>query len=171
MTIQIESMTSTDWPEVKHIYQQGIETGNATFASSPPMSWQEWQSEHIESCSIVARSEAAIGGWAALTPVSSRCIYAGVAEVSIYISEGNRGLGIGSQLLEALLQRSEANGIWTLQAGIFPENQASILLHKKLGFKEIGLREKIGRMAFGKYKDVWRDVLLMERRSQRVGIH
>ena len=172
MPILVLPMTATHWADVARIYQEGINTGQATFAIAPPASWDEWCRGKINSCSLVAHDEDSynIVGWAALSPVSSRAVYAGVAEVSVYVGTEARGQGVGSVLLQELIHRSELNGIWTLQAGIFPENQASLRLHLKHGFRAVGLREKLGRMEFGEFKGKWRDVMLLERRSQIVGI-
>ncbi|MGD6874139.1 N-acetyltransferase family protein [Sutcliffiella horikoshii] len=164
-TIHIDKMFSKDWEQVREIYLEGITTGNATFQKDAP-SWQEWDNGHILECRLVARSEGKILGWAALSAISSRCVYAGVAEVSIYVSPSKKGKGIGSSLLESLIKTSEQNGIWTLQAGIFPENTSSLKLHNKYGFREVGRRERIGKM-----DGVWRDVILLERRSTKVGIN
>jgi L-amino acid N-acyltransferase YncA len=169
MAISIAAMTAADWPDVSRIYQEGIDTGNATFAAAPPVSWEAWCEGKINSCSLVARNEGEVVGWAALSPYSSRAVYAGVTEVSVYIRSTARGRGVGSLLLQGLIQSSEANGIWTLQAGIFPENQASLQLHFKHGFRVVGIREKLGRMEFGEFAGKWRDVLLLERRSNVVG--
>jgi L-amino acid N-acyltransferase YncA len=169
MAIIITAMTASDWPEVSRIYQEGINTGNATFATAPPASWDAWCKGKINSCSLVARDGNAVVGWAALSPTSGRAVYAGVAEVSVYVGTQAHGKGVGSLLLEKLIQTSEANGIWTLQAGIFPENQASLRLHFKHGFREVGRREKLGRMEFGEQAGKWRDVMLLERRSKVVG--
>lgn len=157
--IQIITMQPDDWPQVSSIYEEGIATKNATFETLVP-NWREWDKDHLQSCRFVARNHTQIVGWAALSPVSGRCIYSGVAEVSLYVSEEAQGRGIGKQLLLKLITESEKNDIWTLQAGIFPENQSSIGLHKKLGFREVGHREKIGKLA-----GIWRDVILLERRS------
>lgn len=164
MDYRIEKMTFADWDQVRSIYLQGIATGQATFEMDAP-GWEEWNSAHISGCRLVARLGNSILGWAALGPVSSRCVYAGVAEVSVYVGEKYRGQGVGHSLLEALISQSEKNGFWTLQAGIFPENLPSVSLHKKCGFREVGRRERIGKM-----NGVWRDVILFERRSQSVGI-
>jgi L-amino acid N-acyltransferase YncA len=158
--VKIEAMKVEDWPVIKSIYMEGIATKNATFETDLP-EWVEWNEEHLTSCRIIALDEQTILGWAALSPVSDRCIYSGVAEVSVYVSTTARGKGIGKQLLNELIRESEENEIWTLQAGIFPENQSSIRLHKEMGFREVGYREKIGKM-----DGVWRDVLLLERRSK-----
>ncbi len=157
-------MTEQDWPAVREIYLQGIATGNATFEKSAP-AWKEWDERHLKSCRLVGRIDDRILGWAALSPVSSRCVYGGVAEVSIYVAEDARGHGVGRRLLAALVDASEQNGIWTLQAGIFPENQASIRLHQQVGFRIVGRRERLGCM-----NGVWRDIVLMERRSAVVGV-
>jgi len=160
----IEPMRDSDWPAVREIYREGIETGNATFKTAAP-EWPEWDGNHLCHSRLVARHQGSIGGWAALSPVSRRECYAGVAEVSIYIAGAYRGQGLGRLLLTALVAESEANGIWTLQAGIFPENRASIALHERLGFRVVGVRERIGQRD-GK----WRDTVLLERRSKVVGI-
>jgi phosphinothricin acetyltransferase len=170
MTVQISLMTEVDWPIVANIYQEGIDTGNATFASHPPQSWAAWCQGKIGSCSLVARENDKILGWAALSPVSNRSVYAGVAEVSIYISSNARGRRIGSLLLQALIHQSEDNGIWTLQAVIFPENEVSLQLHIRHGFRLVGRRERLGKMEFGPYQGQWRDVVFLERRSNVVGI-
>ncbi|RKL65872.1 N-acetyltransferase [Salipaludibacillus neizhouensis] len=162
-TIHIDKMFSKDWEQVREIYLEGIATGNATFQKDAP-SWETWDNGHILECRIVARSEGEILGWAALSPISSRCVYTGVAEVSVYVSQSSKGKGIGSSLLKSLIKISEQNGIWTLQAGIFPENTSSLILHNKHGFREYGRRERIGKM-----DGVWRDIILLERRSNRVG--
>jgi len=156
-------MTSADWPAVHDIYAEGIATGNATFETAVP-DWTKWDDAHRKECRLVARNDYETLGWAALGPVSSRQVYAGVAEVSIYVARSARGRGIGRALLTALIEASEQAGIWTLQAGIFPENVVSIQLHKACGFREVGLRQRLGQLA-----GVWRDVCLLERRSQSVG--
>ena len=165
LSYTIEAMTAEDWEQVRAIYLEGIATGNATFEQEAP-SWEQWDAGHLPEGRLVARTPAAILGWAALSRVSGRCVYAGVAEVSIYIGLTGRGQGIGSALLGRLIQESEQHGLWTLQVGIFPENSASLALHKRQGFREIGRRERIGKM-----QNVWRDVLLLERRSSIVGIN
>ena len=148
---------------VKTIYQQGIDTQNATFQEKAK-SWPEWDQSMLKVCRLVA-VDAAVVGWAALSAVSGRAVYAGVAEVSIYLAPAYQGQGIGRQLLTALIAASEQAGFWTLQAGVFPENVGSVALLKKCGFRVVGVREKLGQM-----KGRWRDVLLLERRSQTVGI-
>jgi L-amino acid N-acyltransferase YncA len=164
MEISIREMKDQDWPDVKDIYQQGIATGDATFESEAP-DWEQWDKYHLSDCRLVAESEDKIVGWAALSPVSTRCVYEGVAEVSLYIKDSFRGRGIGTILLKETIEESQRAGIWTLQSGTFPANVASIALQKACGFREVGIREKIGCMN-GK----WRDVVLMERRSNVVGI-
>lgn len=156
---RIGPMTIEDWPAVRAIYLEGMATGNATFEKSAP-EWDVWHAAHLKTCRMIARRNGEAIGWAALTPVSGRCVYAGVAEVSVYIAERVRGQKIGQSLLAALVEESERHGIWTLQAGIFPENIASIEIHKRCGFRVVGVREKLGRM-----DGVWRDVALMEQRS------
>lgn len=156
-------MRDDDWPEVRRIYGEGIATGNATFETEIP-SWEAWNAAHRRDCRLVVRDGANLLGWAALTPVSGRCVYGGVADLSVYIAAAARGRGVGRALLTSLIQESEHQGIWTLQAGIFPENEASLRLHRALGFRDVGRRERIGRM-----NGAWRDVMLLERRSAVVG--
>jgi phosphinothricin acetyltransferase len=163
MEINIQAMTALDWPEVRRIYSEGIATGDATFETDAP-AWEEWDCAHLESCRLVARNGQTVLGWAALSPVSRRRVYAGVAEVSIYIANHARGRGCGKALLERLIAESEKAGLWTLQAGIFPENTASIHLHQSCGFRKIGHRERIGNLG-GR----WRDTVQFERRSRLVG--
>ena len=157
-------MLQQHWEAVKTIYEEGIATGNATFQTAAP-SWQEWDNAHVKTCRIIATENNEVLGWAALTPVSSRCVYAGVAEVSVYVATNSIGKNIGSLLLQALINESEQNGIWTLQSGIFPENKASISMHEKNGFRVIGYRERIGKMG-----NIWRDNISLERRSDKIGI-
>lgn len=152
-------MAKADWPAVRRIYEQGIATGNATFETQAP-NWEEWNEKALPHCRLAAVWKEEILGWAALSPYSTRPVYRGVAEVSIYVSLAHRGQGIGRLLMEELIRQSEANGIWTLQAGIFPENKASIGLHQKAGFRIVGFRERIGRL-----HGAWRDVVLLERRG------
>ena len=157
-------MLSDHWPTVREIYGQGIATGNATFETELP-DWEKWDHSHRKDCRLVAveTSGSQVVGWAALSPVSNRHVYRGVAEVSVYVASSARGRGIAKALLRALIRESEAAGIWTLQAGIFPENAASITVHKSCGFREVGVRQKIGSL-----NGIWRDVLLLERRSSIV---
>ena len=157
-------MLSYHWEDVKKIYEEGIKTGNATFQTAAP-EWEEWNNSHLQTCRLIAVDNNLIIGWAALTSVSGRCVYAGVAEVSVYVTQGARGKGVGKQLLQALIKESEQHNIWTLQAGIFPENISSIKIHEACGFRIIGKRERIGKM-----NGVWRDTILLERRSNVVGI-
>jgi len=161
--MQIIPMTADHWPQVKAIYESGIATGNATFQTTAP-EWEEWDKAHVKTCRLVAIENSQVTGWAALTAVSGRCVYAGVGEVSVYIHADARGKNAGTQLLQALITASESNGFWTLQAGIFPENTASIKVHEKCGFRLVGRREKIGQM-----NGLWRDTLLLERRSLITG--
>ena len=163
MGIEIRVMTAEDWEAVRSIYLAGIATGQATFETEPP-TWTNWNKAHLPAPRLVAISTEGIVGWAALSPVSARPVYSGVAEVSVYVGEKMRGRGVGELLLEALVSQSERNGIWTLQASIFPENAASVSLHKSCGFRQVGIRQRIAKM-----KGAWRDTLLLERRSTLVG--
>ena len=179
MKYQITALRPEDWSAVREIYREGIATGNATFETELP-TWEKWDSAHRQDCRFVAsertdqdaESAGAVNrhdknarlGFAALSSVSTRAVYAGVAEVSVYVAASARGRGIGKALLQALVRDSETHGIWTLQAGIFPENVASIALHKRCGFREVGARHRIGKLG-----ETWRDVLLLERRSSTVG--
>ncbi len=162
--ISIRPMETTDWPSVSRIYEEGIATGFATFETTIP-SYESWNAAHMNSCRIVALDNEKILGWAALSPVSSRCVYGGIGEVSVYVGKDSRGKGAGQLLIKALIKESEAEGLWTLQSGIFPENEGSVELHKKLGFRYIGKRERVGKL-----HGVWKDNLLFERRSEIVGI-
>ncbi|MFC5624059.1 GNAT family N-acetyltransferase [Algoriphagus winogradskyi] len=164
MKLIYRPMTADDWTNVAEIYRQGIETGNATFQQEIP-TWDEWNNGHIKSCRIVAEIDNEIVGWAALSAVSGRCVYAGVAEVSVYVANKYRGQKIGTKLLEKLITESENEKLWTLQASIFPENIASLKIHEEHGFRKIGHREKIGKM-----NGIWRDTVLLERRSRIIGI-
>jgi L-amino acid N-acyltransferase YncA len=159
LTAMIDEMRAGDWPAVRAIYLEGIATGNATFETDAPP-WDVWDGKHLARPRIVFRDDDRVAGWAALTRVSARACYSGVAEVSVYIGGAFRGRGIGSKLLRALIEQSEADGIWTLQASIFPENEASVQIHLRHGFRVVGRRERIARL-----HDVWRDTLLLERRS------
>lgn len=161
--VQLRMMQETDWTQVANIYREGIETGLATFEKEVP-SWESWNSNHITSCRLVAEISDQILGWAALSAVSSRCVYGGVAEVSVYVAEKARGQRIGKALLQELIFESERNGYWSLQSGIFPENKASISLHEKAGFRHIGYKEAIGSL-----DGIWKDNILMERRSKVIG--
>lgn len=160
--MRIRDLRSDDWPAVRAIYAEGIRGGDATFETEPP-SWERWDAAHPE-LRLVAEHQDAVAAWAALSPVSDRCCYRGVGEVSVYVAEKARGVGLGRALLDELVRRSEQGGYWTLNAGVFPENEASIRLHKACGFREIGVRERIGEL-----HGVWRDVIWLERRSTVVG--
>ena len=162
-SLEIRPLLPGDWPAVRAIYQEGIATRNATFEDDAPP-WEEWDSSHLRDGRLVAEREGNVIAWASLTPVSGRCVYSGVAEVSIYLAAAMRGKGIGGELLEALIKESEEKGYWTLQAGIFPENAASMALHQKCGFRIVGQRDRLGKM-----DGRWRDVMLLERRSTVAG--
>ena len=163
MDFVIEAMTTEDWEQVRAIYEEGIRAGNATFETSAP-SWEQWDKAHLPFCRLVARRAGAVVGWAAVTPISARKAYAGVAESSIYVSKEAQGKGVGTALQEELTRQSEAHGIWTLQGVVFAENAASLALLKKTGFREVGRRERIGQL-----DGRWRDTILLERRSPTVG--
>ena len=169
MSYIIDAMKPEYWQQVRSIYLEGISTGNSTFEADAP-DWEKWNLAHLPETRLVARADNEVLAWAALSPVSSRCVYSGVAEVSLYVAAERRGQGMGSALLAALIDSSEKAGIWSLQGGIFPENSASLRLVKKHGFREIGRREKLGKMAHGQLKGTWRDVILVERRSKTVGV-
>lgn len=177
MNFPIMPMPQELWPAVREIYREGIATGNATFETELP-AWEKWDCNHRKDCRLVALEpfekdsefvipleRVTVIGWAALSPVSGRHVYRGVAEVSVYVAAAARGRGVGKALLPALVNESERNEVWTLQAGIFPENIASVALHKSCGFLEVGVRHRIGKL-----RDEWRDVLLLERRSANLGI-
>jgi phosphinothricin acetyltransferase len=161
---QIDAMRSEDWPAVRDIYVDGLATGQASFETEAP-DWEQWDGARLPMCRLVARDSYGILGWAALSPVSARPVYRGVAEVSVYIAQRGRGRGVGSALLAALIEAAEAAGIWTLEAKVFPENGASLSLCEKCGFRRVGVREKLGC-----HKGVWRDVILLERRSKITGV-
>jgi phosphinothricin acetyltransferase len=160
----IRKLLKTDFESVKSIYQQGIDTGHATFQERAK-DWDEWDKYTMNVCRLVAVVNDDVVGWAAISTVSSRCVYVGRAEVSIYVAAASRDSGIGYALLNALARCSEREGIWTLESSIFPENHASISIHKKNGFKVVGVREKLGKM-----NNEWRDLIFMERRSSSVGV-
>ena len=166
--LSFRPLTPEDADAVLAIYQEGIETGNATFADKAP-DWSEWNASRLPECRIAAVEEGHLIGWASLSGVSDRCVYGGVAEVSVYVAAASMGRGVGSELLKALIKESEANNIWMLQAGIFPENEASITLHQNLGFRILGVRERLGKMSYGPLAGKWRDVVLLERRSNVAG--
>lgn len=159
MELQITKLQSAHWDEVREIYQDGLRTGQATFETAVP-SWDQWNAAHLPDPRLVAISDVAVKGWAALSAVSARAVYRGVAEVSVYVAELSRGQGVGRKLLIKLIEESEENEIWTLQASIFPENESSIALHRSCGFRVVGRRERIGKL-----NGVWRDTVLLERRS------
>ena len=161
---RLAALTAADWPAVRAIYEEGIATGNATFETVAP-EWAAWNAARLPCCRLVARRGRRVAGWAALSPVSSRAVYSGVAEVSVYVAAAARGQGVGRLLLEGLVAASEEAGFWTLQAGIFPENAASLALHRACGFRVVGRRERLAQL-----HGVWRDALLLERRSGKVGV-
>ena len=163
--VAVRAMREEDWSAVRRIHEEGIATGQATFETVPDASWDQWDGAHMRPCRLVAETEEGVVGWAALAPVSSRCVYGGVGEVSIYVGAAERGKGIGRMLLDHLVDVSEKAGLWTLQAGIFQENLASLRLHRACGFREVGRRERLGRLG-----DSWKDVLLLERRSPTAGV-
>lgn len=156
--VAIAPMSLADWPAVRAIYEEGIATGDATFEEEAP-GWDEWDAAHLAAHRLVARRGDATIGWAAVVPVSERCVYEGVAESSVYVAADARGQGVGHQLLAALIASTEAGGIWTLQTGIFPENSPSLSLHRACGFRLVGVRERIGQ-----HRGRWRDVVFLERR-------
>jgi len=163
--LSLQPLLAAHWPAVRAIYEAGIATGQATFTTEAP-TWAAWDASHLPHCRLVATDAAGqVLGWAALSPVSGRCVYAGVAEVSIYIAAEARGQGVGKHLLAALVTESERRGLWMLQAGIFPENAASLALHASQGFRTVGRRERIGQL-----RGQWHDTLLLERRSPVVGL-
>lgn len=157
-------MLAIDWESVADIYAEGIATGVATFETKVPV-YEAWDKAHLQSCRFVAEFNHRILGWTALSPVSSRCVYGGVAEVSVYIGEKSRGKGLGKLLLKHLIQASEEEGIWTLQSGVFPTNTGSIKIHEAVGFRYIGKRERVGKL-----NNQWVDNVLFERRSNVVGV-
>jgi L-amino acid N-acyltransferase YncA len=157
--LEVRELRREDWPAVKAIYEQGIAGGDATFETEAP-SWDDWDRSHLKGHRLVALQEGEVVGWAALAPVSERCVYGGVSEDSVYVADAARHRGVGRALLEQLIEGAEGDGIWTIQAGVFPENQASIKLHRRCGFRVVGVRERIGS-----HHGAWRDVVLMERRS------
>ncbi len=162
--MHVREMKRSDWEEVAQIYAQGIATGFATFEQKVP-DYPVWDSAHTAKCRLVAVKENTILGWAALSQVSHRYVYRGIGEVSVYIDLENQGKGIGKQLMHQLIDKSEKEGFWTLQSSIFPENESSIALHKKVGFRYIGKRERVGKI-----NNNWKDNLLFERRSKIIGI-
>jgi L-amino acid N-acyltransferase YncA len=162
LSLRVDALVAGDWPRVSAIFADGIATGHATFETEVP-SWDAWNAAHLRSPRLVARTADGVVGWAACTPYSSRAAYDGVAEESVYVAHGARGQGVGRALLGALVERAEQAGIWTLQAGIFPENMGSLRLHLGCGFRVVGVRERLGRL-----DGAWRDVVLLERRSKEI---
>lgn len=162
--MKIRKLESADWEAVSDIYAEGIATRNATFETEVP-SWESWDGAHISDCRFVAEVDGAVRGWASLTPVSDRCVYGGVAEASVYVAASSWGHGLGSALLAQVVRASEDAGFWTLQAGLFAENAGSLRLHERAGFRLVGVRERLGKL-----DGRWRDVLLLERRSERAGV-
>jgi L-amino acid N-acyltransferase YncA len=163
VAVSIEAMKPGDWPAVRAIYQEGIETGDATFELDAP-TWEAWDASRLPDHRLVARNESGtVVGWTAVSPVSDRCVYEGVVESAIYVAPEARGRGVGTALLRALVEGTEAHGIWTIQTGIFPENAASLRLHEACGFRVVGVRERVG-----KHRGRWRDVVFVERRSPAI---
>jgi len=162
--MNIRAMLPSDWDAVCAVYLEGVATGHATFETGAP-EWERWDASHRLDCRLVACDDAGVIGFAALSPVSARAVYSGVAEVSVYVAERGRGRGVGRALLLELIRASEVAGVWTLQAGVFPENTASLALHQGCGFRVVGRRERIGRR-----DGRWRDVMLLERRSAIAGV-
>jgi L-amino acid N-acyltransferase YncA len=162
--LSLEALSPADWPRVCAIYLDGILSGNATFETEPP-SWDQWDRSHLATARVVARGEEGVLGWGALSPISQRMCYAGVAEVSVYVAAAARGQGIGRTLLQEVIRVSEANSIWTLQGSVFPENSASWRMCADNGFRQVGRRKHIAKL-----NGLWRDTILLERRSGRVGL-
>ncbi len=162
--MEFSTIDKINYPEIAKVYQEGIDTGFATFETKAP-NWESWDNAHIQHSRISCYENSTLLGWGALSPVSSRCVYGGVAEVSVYISAAARGKGIGTHILNKLIDESEKNNIWTLQSGVFRENKASIAIHEKCGFRIIGYKERIGKL-----HGVWKDNILLERRSEIVGL-
>jgi len=154
----VRALRPDDWPNVAAIFTEGIATGDATFETAVP-GWEEWDAAHLPAHRLVAELDGDVAGWCAIVPYSRRAVYRGVGEESVYVAERARGRGVGRTLLEALVESARSGGLWTLQAGIFPENEASLALHRALGFREVGVRERIGRL-----DGTWRDVVLLELR-------
>lgn len=162
--VLLRPMTKADWFAVAEIYREGINTGNASFDLEVP-SWKQWDNSHLKSCRVVCELGNVVIGWAALSPVSERCVYEGVAEISVYVASKYRGIGLGKELLRQLIAESEQKKIWTLQSGVFPENKTSLAIHEQMGFRCVGFRERIGYM-----NGIWRDIILLEKRSRLIGI-
>ena len=168
--MKITSLNASHWGDVKRIYQQGIDTGHATFEEFPPSSWEDWSEKFLSSFQLICLDGGIALGWAAISRISTQNIYTGVGEVSLYIDPDHQGQGIGKILLKRIIHLSEDQGFWTLQAGIFPENVISLELHQAFGFRVVGVRKKIGKMTIGPMAGIWRDVLLLERRSDVLDI-
>ncbi|PCN48785.1 N-acetyltransferase [Curtobacterium sp. 'Ferrero'] len=168
-TLTVRAMTAADWPSVQSIYREGIATGNATFEAEPP-EWAAFDAGKLPAHRLVAVDGDEVLGWVAVSPTSARPVYRGVVEHSVYVAEQARGRGVGHTLLEALITSTEAAGIWTIQSSLFPENTASIALHAGHGFRQIGTRERVALMGYGPFAGRWRDTVLIERRSARVGV-
>jgi L-amino acid N-acyltransferase YncA len=166
--VRIERMTEETWPAVRCIHAEGIATGDATFAVAPDASYAAFAQGKMACGRLVALMDDAVVGWAALSETSTRECYVGVAEVSIYIAEAARGQGVGKALMRDLIRQADAASVWTLQASIFPENEASLQLHAKHGFRTVGTRTKIGKMTYGQRRGEWRDTVILERRSETV---
>lgn len=162
-------LTAEHWPEVERIHSAGIATGHATFEAEPP-TWEHFDQAKLPDQRLVAVEDGRVVGWAAASGVSDRCVYAGVVEHSVYVDPAAGGRGLGRLLLDALVASTEEAGIWTIQSGVFPENLPSLALHRAAGFREVGLRERVGRMTYGPMAGQWRDVVFLERRSERVGL-
>jgi L-amino acid N-acyltransferase YncA len=158
--MEIRDMRAEDWPAVKAIYEQGVATKMATFETEAP-SWEAWDAGHLDEPRLVAEQDGEVVGWAALAPVSRRPCYAGVAEASVYVAENKRGGGVGTGLLRGLVEAADRAALWTIQTSIFPENTASVELHRRCGFRVVGVRERIAQL-----DGAWRDTVLMERRAQ-----
>jgi L-amino acid N-acyltransferase YncA len=169
-TLFFSTMTASDWPEVKRIYEEGIATGSGTFEGEAAASWDDFIRPKIAACCFVGRDENGVMlGWAVLSPYSARKVYAGVAEAGVYVAETARGCGVGSAIMIELIRVAETQGIWTIQGATFPENTGSIALQQKHGFRIVGRRERIGKMKTGPFAGQWRDTILLERRSLNVG--
>jgi phosphinothricin acetyltransferase len=168
-TVTTRPMRADDWPAVERIYQEGIDTGNATFESAPP-SWDDFDHAKVAAPRLVAERDGAVVGWAAAGRTSSRCVYEGVIEHSVYVAAAERGKGTGAALLAAFVAAADAEGIWTIESGVFPENEPSLALHRAAGFRVVGVRERVGKMSFGPYAGRWRDVVMIERRSDTAGV-
>jgi phosphinothricin acetyltransferase len=158
--VEIRALTPQDWPDVRRIYRDAIASGETTFETEPPPSWEAFDGSRLAEHRFVATEDGVVLGWATVSATSSRRCYAGVVENSVYVAADARGRGVGRALMEALLESTEAGGIWTVQAGMFPENESSVALHRKLGFRLVGRRERIARL-----DGVWRDTILLERRA------